>query len=95
VPILSPVSVAETALSVVSKPADWGAVFEPYAVLVPYSNHTVEARPRGLIVPVTTAVVAVTDWAGPVLTEGAASVVKVRSAPRVVPALLEPTSLKW
>ena len=50
--------------------------------LVPYSNHTVYAAPSSVTVPLSRALLAVTNEAAPVLTIGAAARVKVAVAVR-------------
>ena len=55
-------------------------------MLVPYSKYHVVARPFGSTVPFSVAVVGVTPDAAPVTTAGADRVVKIPSAPRLVPA---------
>ena len=58
---------------------------EPYAVLVPYSKNHVVARPLGSTDPLSVADVGVTRVVAPVAAAGVARVVKMPSAPRVVP----------
>ena len=49
------------------------AVFEPYDVVVPYSNHQSVAAPRGLTVPFSVADVPPTALTEPVIAVGAAA----------------------
>src|SRR5690349_16163008 len=53
-----------------------------------YRNQPVAASPRGFALPLSVAPVLVTEDAAAVVTAGAASVVKVSSAPNVVPSEL-------
>jgi hypothetical protein len=59
---------------------------------VPYSKYQVVERPFGVTVPLSVADVGVTELAPPVTLPGAAPVVKVRSAPLLVPASLVATT---
>ncbi len=61
-------------------------------MLVPYSKYQVVARPFGSTVPVSVAEVGVTPVAAPVTAAGAAEVVKIPSAPRLVPAAFVATT---
>jgi hypothetical protein len=61
-------------------------------VLVPYSTYQVVGRPFGSTVPFSVADVAVTLDAVPVTAAGADAVVKIPSAPRLVPAAFVATS---
>ena len=68
-----PPSVADTATSPFTAPADWGSVIDPNASDVPYSNVYVAAVPRGLTVPASVALVVPIALAGPADTAGAAA----------------------
>ena len=61
-------------------------------MLVPYSKYHVVARPFGSTVPLRVAEVVVTADALPVTATGAEDVVKIPSAPRVVPSAFVATS---
>ena len=64
-------------------------------MLVPSSKCQLVSWPFGTTEPFRIAVVAETDEVEPVVTLGAATSVKVWSAPLPVPALLVATSRKW
>ena len=72
----------------------WSAVtLLPYDVVSPYSKMTVVESPLALTVPLSVALVMETPVAAFVVTVGAsARVVKVISAPLVVPSLFCPTT---
>ena len=84
-PFCNPVIFAATPFGPVPLPAFATAVFDPYDVLVPYSNHHVVARAFGSTDPLSVADETVIAVAEPVTTPGAASVVKIPSLPRLVP----------
>jgi hypothetical protein len=67
------VSCAETLTAVAPDPAPTPAVFDPYAVDVPYSTTQVVDWPPGLTVPETVADDEPTAVAGPVVATGAAA----------------------
>jgi hypothetical protein len=66
----------------------------PYDVVVPHSNHAFVAEPFGFTDPFNVAVVANIEVAGLVVTVGPLIVVKVKSEPLAVPAVLLASSLK-
>jgi hypothetical protein len=78
----------------VPDPALPSGVFDPYAVLVPYSKYQLVDCPFGFTVPLTVADDGPTEDAEPVTTTGGGGVLKVPSAPRPVPALLAATNRK-
>src|SRR6266852_2068082 len=84
-------TVAVTVRSLAPEPALFDDVFDPYAVLVPYSKYQVVARPSGFTLPLSVADVGVTAVAGAVTALGSPLVENVASAPRVVPASLVAT----
>ena len=61
-------------------------------MLVPYSKNHVVERPLGSTVPFSVADVGVTLVAAPVTTPGGAGVVKMPSAPLLVPVLFVATT---
>jgi hypothetical protein len=78
----------------VPDPALPSGVFDPYAVLVPYSKYQLADRPFGFTLPPRVADDGPTEDAEPVITTGGDAVLKVPSAPRLVPALLAATNRK-
>ena len=77
-----------------SAPTLWTDVTFPYPIVVPHSNHTVDAVPFGATLPASRACVEPTDSDADVVASGAAgtAVRAVRSAPTVVPKTLVATS---
>src|ERR1051326_3788427 len=76
----------------------WAAVVDPSLVVVPYWKWTVVLNPCGSTVPLSVAEKLATTVAALVMTIGgpvAVNVVKVRSLPYLVPALLVATMRKW
>jgi hypothetical protein len=94
VPGLKPLTSIETDLVLVPEPTPTAALFAPYEVDVPYSNHAVVFRPFGLTWPFRRALDCPTLDAELVETLGAAFVANERSSPFAVPASLEATSRK-
>ena len=80
-PGLRPVSVFDAFVALVPDPTPVDEVFDPYAVVVPYSNRYVVERPFGFTFPFSFAPVDPTELAAVVVTLGAAAVTKVASAP--------------
>jgi hypothetical protein len=72
-------------LAVFPEAASAVAVFEPYAVDVPYSTNQVVGSPFGFTVPPSVAVVGPTEVAGDVTTTGGDAVVNSPSPPLDVP----------
>ncbi len=91
-PGASPETVVSTATGLEPAPALREDVREPYEVVVPYSTYHDVERPFGFTVPPSEADVGVTVVAGPVIAIGALFVVKVLSAPTIVPATFFATS---
>jgi hypothetical protein len=82
---LSPVTATLTLCVPDPAPTFFVAVFEPYFVVVPYSNHHLVARPRGSTEPVSVAPPTPTLCATPVCTPGGSDVLNEWSLPTVVP----------
>ena len=92
---MSFVSETDSLTALAAEPAFFDEVRVPYPVLVPYSKYQFVERPFGVTVPLSLAVVGEIEDAALVETDGAPLVVKVASAPFVVPPSEVATRRKW
>ena len=91
---MRPVTVFETFVALEPEPALDDEVFDPYAVVVPYSKRYVVDRLFGSTLPFSRALVVPIELAEDVTATGGSAVTNVLSDPSVVPAELFATSRK-